>query len=272
MKRKRWAWFMVWFWGVMAVWSVVVVKVYATAVVGSSSTSLASCSQIQTISQLPAQATRLQDDDGNSYVIGYRQVSSINQDPILFKFAPDGSKLWCRDDYDKNAPDSRGYGLLWQEGKLYALFSVDGGGSGLDALANGWLKSYADASTGGGGHKVSVLLQINPADGQAMGGTFITARRSDGKINTLVVKEMCMVTGQVRLVADSWYSPRRADRTAMPNCTGSSPLDYVVDFQGDLSQATAVSSLACGEVHPTLRYGCAPVPTDDKLYLPLITK
>jgi hypothetical protein len=239
--------------------------------VGSSVRFAQNCAAMQTIADTPPGAQRVSDPTGATYVIGYLQVSANNQDPILAKFGPDGVLVWCRQDYDTGTPDSRGYGLLWHEGALYGVFSVDGGGSGLDGLADGWLRFYSDASAGGGGPAVAVALKLDPTDGETIHGTFITARLSDNRINSLAVREICMVDDHLRVVADSWYSPRRADRSRMPNCAGNSPLDYVIDFTPDLSQAVAVSSLACGEAQPTLLTGCAAA-RPFHLYLPAVER
>lgn len=256
--------------GLLASWLLVAI-VAATGQIGAAVRFNNACSNIHTLADVPAAAQRVSASDDATYVIGYRQVSSINQDAILVKFSAAGEKVWCRQDYDTAPPDSRGYGLLWREPFLYAVFSVDGGGSGFDALADGWLRSYNDASSGGGGPHVAVILQIQPESGDALHGTFITSRLSSGAVNSLQVTEMCGVGENVRVVANAWYSPRRTDRTRIPNCAGASPLDYVIEFTPDLRQATAVSSFACGEVNPALVGGCA-VPQPRQTFLPLLLR
>lgn len=170
--------------------------------------------------------------------IGYRQVSRNNQDPRLIRF-DNGDRVWCRDDYEVTGDDSQGYGLVWDgDRNLYAVFSSTGAqGSSTEDFREfargGWLQSYGS----GGGAKVAVLARINPDTGDVDAATFLTAQLSSGRSNTVVVKELNFAENELSVRADSFYSPRKSDRTPF-SCEGDSPFDYSIGFTPDLSEAT----------------------------------
>ncbi|MEO0853368.1 MAG: hypothetical protein AAFY15_07680, partial [Cyanobacteria bacterium J06648_11] len=158
---------------------------------------------------------------GNTTIyIGYQQVSRNNQDPRLIRF-DNGDRVWCRDDYEITGDDSQGYGLVWNGDRdLYAAFSSTGtqGSSTEDFrefAESGWLKSYGS----GGGAKVAVLARINPDTGDVDKATFLTAQLSSGNSNTVVVKELDFANDELRVRADSFYSPRKSDRSPF-SCEG----------------------------------------------------
>ncbi|QIR41043.1 hypothetical protein HCG51_33100 [Tolypothrix sp. PCC 7910] len=176
--------------------------------------------------------------------IGYRQVSSTNKNPRIILFN-NGVKQWCRDDYETTGDDGSGYGLLWDGGSvLYGVFSATGSQPGNDfrRFATGrWLTSYGS----GGGPKVAVIAKINPSNGDVNYATFLTAQRpSDGKTNSLVVNQLSWNGVNLTVNATSWWTPRRANTTAM-NCTGSSPYKYTVVFTGDLTKVNLASADTC---------------------------
>jgi hypothetical protein len=176
--------------------------------------------------------------------IGYQQVSSINKNPRLIRF-DNGVKKWCRTDYETTMDDGTGYGLLWDgKGVLYGVFSATGSQIGNDfrRFAVGrWLPSYGT----GGGPKVAIIARIDPNNGNVNYATFVTARKpSDGKTNSLVVKNLSWNGVNLTVSAQSWWSPRRADKTSM-TCTGSSPYTYQAIFTGDLKKVTSASAVNC---------------------------
>ncbi len=184
--------------------------------------------------------------------VGYRQVTANNQDPIVVKFSG-GEQVWCRTDYEQTGVDGRAYGVLWDADGLYVVFSVDGGNYDFNfGTANGWLRSYG----AGGGPKVAVISQLDPADGRPVHGTFLSAQLSNGNTNSLEVLDLCRVQDEIRVVANSWYSPRDVAGRRLTACEGSSPLDYVIAFRPDLTGASAVSSEACGVVDARIQRGC----------------
>ncbi|MEO0803023.1 MAG: hypothetical protein AAFY57_12190 [Cyanobacteria bacterium J06642_2] len=175
--------------------------------------------------------------DRTSIYIGYQQVSSNNQDPRLARF-DNGRQTWCRDDYEVTGDDSQGYGLIWDGDRhFYAVFSATGsqGESSEDFrefARDGWLSSYGR----GGGPKVAVIARIDPDTGDVERASFLTAQLSNGNSNTVVVKELDFSSNELTVRADSFYSPRRSDRTPF-NCDGASPFDYSISFSTSLQNA-----------------------------------
>lgn len=180
--------------------------------------------------------------------IGTNQVSSINQDPIIIRFNNNGIMMWCQTKYEVSGADSRGIGLLWGGGyhnrkqRLYAIFTTDGTqGTTIEDdfrryTINGWLNSYGQ----GGGPKVSVILQINPNNGNGIHGTFLRAELENGNTNTLVVKDIKFISRNTKLQisADSYFYPLQSNRSRYTNvsndCTkASSPFDYNIIFNLD---------------------------------------
>jgi hypothetical protein len=176
--------------------------------------------------------------------IGYQQVTSLNKNPRIIRF-DNGTKTWCRSDYETTNDDGTGYGLLWNGGNvLYGVFTSTGSQTGNDFRRfanNRWLSSYGS----GGGAKVAVIARINPANGDVYYATFVTAKRpSDGKTNSLVVKSLSWNGINLTVNADSWWSPRRPDRNIM-TCSGSSPFQYTAVFTGDLTKVNSASAVNC---------------------------
>jgi hypothetical protein len=201
---------------------------------------------------IAAGAARLEFADGSRIYTGTRQTTSINQDPIVVRFNANGTKAWCLANYETTGADGRGIGLFWTGQELYGVFSTDGtqGTTAEDYrrfTGSGWLKHYTDASTGGGGPKVAIILRLDPATGEGMAGqgTFITARNSSGQTNSLAVKNLYINTdGHLVVRADSWFSPRRTDRTAMTQTgTGGSPHDYTLVLSRNLTTAHCASAV-----------------------------
>lgn len=181
---------------------------------------------------------------GKNIYIGYQQVSSVNQDPRIIRF-DHGVKKWCRSDYETTLDDGRGYGLLWDGGNvLYGVFSSTGSQSGYDfrRFAQGrWLSYYGS----GGGAKVAVIARINPSNGDVSYATFLTAKKaSDGKTNSLVVTNLFWNGITLKVLANSWWTPRRADRNSM-TCAGSSPYKYTAIFTSDLTKVNSASAINC---------------------------
>lgn len=192
---------------------------------------------------------RVTNGDSTIY-IGYRQLGN-NKDPVAARFT-ESVQDWCHDDYETTGDDNTGYGLFWDgsAGGLYGVFSATGtqGDPSQDFrrfATAGWLKSYSDASSGGGGPKVAILARMDPATGAVLAASFVTARKpSDGKVNSLVVKDLELANGQLVVRADSWYSPRNPDRSVI-DCDGDSPFDYTIRFTTDLSTVNYAAAPGC---------------------------
>jgi hypothetical protein len=176
--------------------------------------------------------------------IGYQQVSSINQDPRIIRF-DNGVRIWCRNDYETTGDDGRGYGLIWDGGDvLYGVFSSTGSQTGEDfrRFANKrWLPTYGS----GGGPQVAVIARINPANGDVNYASFLTAiRPSDGNTNSLQVTGLAWNGSTLTVQANSWWLPRRADKTSM-SCSGSSPYNNTVVFNQELTTVNSASATGC---------------------------
>lgn len=190
---------------------------------------------------------------GSNYYIGTRQTTAINQDPVIAKFTG-GVQDWCNQAYETTGTDGRGNGLFWSGTDLYAIFSADGtqGTVAEDYrrfTTSGWLKTFSDASPGGGGGpKVAILVKINPTTGDGIvgNGTFITALNSStNKTNSLAIKDVYLDgSGNVVVRADSWFAPRKVNKTAMVQTgTGGSPHDYTLVFNSSLTTALCASAV-----------------------------
>ncbi len=186
-------------------------------------------------------------DNKTHFAIGYQQVSSNNQNPILMRF-DNGELTYARNDYEKSGDDGTGRGLLLNpsENTLYAVFTATGtqGDAGQDYrrfTANGWQKSYGK----GGGARVVVLAKINPDNGEAVAGTFVTAELSNGNANSVAGTDLHLLTdNKIELTAKSWFSPRNVDKSRM-NCSGDSPFEYKITFDADLEEAVSASAVNC---------------------------
>ena len=177
--------------------------------------------------------------------VGYQQVSNNNQDPIVMRFDGD-DRTYARTDYETSGDDGKAYGLLWDGGDvLYVAFSVTGtqGSASEDfrRFANGgWFSSYGR----GGGPKAAVLAKLDPDSGEGLKATYLRSQLSNGNSNSFVIKGLDYADETVTVQANAWFSPPSLDGTPM-SCQGSSPFDYTVKLNSDLSQATAVTASGC---------------------------
>jgi gliding motility-associated-like protein len=188
---------------------------------------------------------------GSNYYIGTRQASATNQNPIIIKFTG-GVRDWCREDYETDAVEGRGYGLYWSGTDLYAVVSVNGHSSGLQRFTGrGWLRHFTDflpsGSTIVSGARATVIFKINPRNGEGMSGqgTFLTSRTTDNRANTLLIRDISR-DGVDNLVmrANSWNAPRRINREVMsPIAPGAEPYDYTLIMTSDLVSAVCASAV-----------------------------
>jgi hypothetical protein len=181
---------------------------------------------------------------GNSSIyIGYQQVSGINKDPRMIRF-DNGTMTWCRTDYETTGDDNTGYGLYWDgANNLFGVFSATGTQTGNDfrRFSTGrWLPSYGS----GGGPRVAIIAKINATNGDVQYSTYLSARLSDGRSNSLVVTSLNYTGTAIDVGANSWFAPRRTNKLPM-NCTGSSPFRYNVTFAIDMITALSASAINC---------------------------
>ncbi len=188
---------------------------------------------------------------GSNYYIGTRQVTATNQNPIIIKFTG-GVRDWCREDYENDAVEGRGYGLYWSGTDLYAIVSINGHSSGLQRFTSrGWLRHFTDYMPLGSpivsGARATVIFKINLRNGEGMvgHGTFLSSRTADNRANTVLIRDISRDgVGNLVLRADSWNNPRRIDKEAMhPISPGSEPYDYTLIMTSDLMSAICASAV-----------------------------
>lgn len=178
---------------------------------------------------------------GATLFVGYQQVSSANQDPVVRRF--DGATArWCVR-HEQQSPDGRALGVTWDGGATaYVVFTIVGGGSDLDkAATGGWLASYGN----GGGAKVAVVGQLDAATGALARASFVIAKLSSGKTNTFNPTDapIRLANGDVELDGDSAFQPIQPDR-ALQACTGY-PFHAKYVLAGDLATARCATSTDC---------------------------
>lgn len=182
--------------------------------------------------------------------IGYRQVSSVNQNPVIVSFDDQNPRNnWERSDYEVTNADSKGYGLFWSGTDLYAVFGVDGtqGSPSEDyrrASADAttpWLRTYGQ----GGGAKVAIVGRIDLATGELLDAAYISAVLKDNKSNTLSVNDLSLNDqGNLLVRADSRFYPRKVDGSPMVNVGDTpAPFDYTVELTPDLKRVVSTSAV-----------------------------
>jgi hypothetical protein len=195
-----------------------------------------------------------------SIYVGYQQFG-INKNPIATSFT-NGVRTWVKTDYELTNDDSEGYGLIWDGGaNLYGVFSSTGTQGTPDQdfrefASSGWLKSYTDASPGGGGGgKVAIIAKIDPTTGNITNASFLTARNDKGtptslgddQTNSLLVRGLSLSGGNLVIQADSAYMPRRPDRLPMTQATGAGALPASAGHNYELTMAANLGSVSSAQ-------------------------
>ncbi|MEL6490193.1 MAG: DUF4114 domain-containing protein [Cyanobacteria bacterium J06621_3] len=183
--------------------------------------------------------------------IGTQQVTGINQNPIVRSFDSKNSKNnWTRTDIEVTGTDGRGSGLLWTGNGLYGVFSVDGtqGKPNQDfrraatGATQNWLESYGP----GGGGRISVIAQLDPATGKLLKAAHISAVLQSGKTNSLTVTDATVnKAGNIVLTAKSGSGPRRPDGSLMTRNPGNppgSPIISTIEINKDLTKVIRTSA------------------------------
>ncbi|WP_199337007.1 hypothetical protein [Oscillatoria sp. FACHB-1407] len=177
--------------------------------------------------------------------IGYQQVSANNKDPRLIRFDA-GRRVWCKTNYEVTGDDSTGYGLVWNGGNIYAVFTATGtqGRPSQDFrrfATNGWLTNYGS----GGGAKVAILTRINPANGNIRAATFLSSVLTNGRTNSMQVNSLALrLNGNLIVGASSWSYPRRANHARM-SCNSASPYPYTIEFTPNLDRVIRARAVGC---------------------------
>eukprot|EP01106_Pelomyxa_sp_JSP_P000818 TRINITY_DN111_c0_g1_i1.p1 TRINITY_DN111_c0_g1~~TRINITY_DN111_c0_g1_i1.p1 ORF type:complete len:266 (-),score=53.39 TRINITY_DN111_c0_g1_i1:45-842(-) len=188
-----------------------------------------------------------------------------NKDPVMVKFL-NGVTQWCRTDYEVTGDDSTGHGVLLDtdSNTLYGFFSSTGtqGDASEDFrrfAVYGWLSSYTDYSPGGGGGaKVMVVARIDTTTGTPDKATFITARLSDGKTNSVTdIVAAGFIKGSTSIVLglSSAFHARNTDRSQKDcncNCNCCEDTTYYNSEKLWNWELTLDTDLAMAE------YSCAP--------------
>lgn len=165
----------------------------------------------------------LTDREGNQYRIGFDQASAINQNPFIVKRDPAGKQLW-KMTYEDTPVDGRGVWIAMDgQGKLWAVFTVDGGSNLTGAIHRKAVKNtqafsgvFMNSYGSGGGPKASVIARIDPKDGKIEKGTFVAARLGNGRTNTLQIQRFGVRDGQVIFEASTAAWPPGKGRTYAP--------------------------------------------------------
>jgi hypothetical protein len=172
------------------------------------------------------------DDAGNTYLTGFDQVSSTNQDPFIHKKNSRGETIW-RLRYEETPVNGRGILLAWHDGKLFVVMTVDRGSLSpksitLHQAMPGAFDGVFQSMYGqGGGQIVSLVMEINPETGKIMKGTFITSRLTDGITNILVVRQIGFSNGEIvlRAAAGSWPPGVGTSYVRFPNISDADRIE-----------------------------------------------
>ena len=190
-----------------------------------------------------------------AFYFGFDRITAQDVNPIIYKVV-DNAVVWVRDDYETSSDDSITSGLVWDgDARLYATFTASSLLATGFPTGSGWLPVLA--TTGAlvqANAKVSVLVQIDPATGDALAGTFISSLLSTGKSNSMfpVMLDIGLSeTGdtQVLFEGGSSFNPRETDTTRMTDTGGyNAPHPYRVLFNETLSVALAAEAIGYNNV------------------------
>lgn len=201
---------------------------------------------VQSAAELDAAgAVKLTFGESTIYV-GFEQDGQ-NQNPVFTRFDA-GVRKYC-EHHEKEAPDGRAYGITWDGGPTaYVVYTIVGGGSAFDTIAQGtWQNRYGD---GGGSSKVSFLGEVETDFGTLQKGTFVIAKKKDGKTNTATPVDALILLddGTLEFHGDSAFQPMNPDLSIM-QCTGY-PFATKFVFTADFKQALCASSTNCVSTTP----------------------
>lgn len=182
----------------------------------------------------------------SSLYVGFQQDGQ-NQDPVFARFDA-GTKRYC-EHHETEGPDGRALGVTWDGGATaYVVYTIVGGGSAFDAKAKGrWLDRYGD---GGGSSRVSFVGEVDAESGALRHGTFVIAKKKDGKTNTHGPTDavLRLEDGRIELHGSSAFQPMNPDRSIM-QCTDYPFLTRYV-FSADLTTLACSSSTNCTSAAP----------------------
>ncbi len=156
--------------------------------------------------------TSITDAEGNTYSVGFSQVTGKKQNPWVEKRNPTGGQVW-RIVHDDTPADARAFAItLDADQRPYVVFTVDGGSNDANRFQTRHVTGtpfsaapFPSYGPGGGG-KVTVVARINPDNGRIEHGTFLRARLNNGNTNTMNPEGIAIVgdTVQVDVVSTAW--------------------------------------------------------------------
>lgn len=177
--------------------------------------------------------TEVTDGSGNTYSVGFDQVSGINQDPYVLKEDGSGNELW-RLNHENTPVDSRAVLVtLDAEGNPWVIFTVDGGSNDAGYINKKEIETdafsgvYANSYGSGGGAKVSIIAKLNPSTGKIVKGSFMTARLTSGSTNTLNITKIGFKDGNFafEISSSAWPPGKGTSYSRFPDITDEDRVD-----------------------------------------------
>ncbi len=173
-------------------------------------------------------STTVSDTNGNTYEVGFNQVSSINQDTFVRKKNANGESVWYVE-HETSEVDGRATLIFIDNTDTpWVVFTLVGGSYSDDYLtkrelsnSNAFKSVYEGSYGNGGGAKVSIIAKLDPNTGKIVKGSFVIAKKSDGKTNGLIIKSIGMVDGQLAFTANTaaWPPGEGSSYNRFPNIT-----------------------------------------------------
>jgi hypothetical protein len=178
--------------------------------------------------------------DTTIYTAGYRQVSSTNQDAFI-KRVTNQIEIWNQTSFDTSSDDSRGEAIAANSTSLFVAFSVTGGNTGFTNFVS---SDAVQRSYGvGGGPKVTFLARLSPSTGEIQRGTFLGARLTNGRVNTLNPCQI-NITGsnEITFIGQTAYDAGVANDSLQKNQICDSGKIRRIKLNFDLN---TISSITC---------------------------
>lgn len=195
------------------------------------------------------------DSQNNQYTVGFDQASSNNQDPYVIKKDAQGNQLW-KVTYEDTGVDGRAVWITIDANDTpWVVFTVDGGSNdagyitkkqvNADAFSGVYMNSYGS----GGGPKASIIAQLDPATGNITKGTFMAARLTSGKTNTLNISKIGFNNGNFAFEISSaaWPPGKGTSYERFPDITDADRVDgafkVYYEIKTDLSEIVTATLL-----------------------------
>ncbi|MFP4090093.1 MAG: hypothetical protein ACLFT3_07280 [Cyclobacteriaceae bacterium] len=196
----------------------------------------------------------LSDKSGNTYAVGYQQVSSNNQDAFVEKKDKEGNTLWKVTHASSPADERAVLITLDEEQNPWVVFTVDGGSYDAGYItkksveAGAFENVYQNSYGQGGGPKVAIIARLNPETGRIVKASFLTARLNSGKTNSFTVEKLGVSQGKVTMEAKTAAWPPAAGKkyVQMPDITDEDRVNNA--FLLRLQMDTALSEILSSEL------------------------